>query len=143
MLSSRIEICIWDLKLRWQISQRLVNDERQVTRVESKILKRFAFQLVFRIKPPTFKRTSVQFTCNFQVLSVKAYWIVKKMVYKYLLRQIHSLGLFFSVGFITVLICFVLFFFKKALWSLFMDGIKLPQGYRDTTRRYFTFYHRS
>ena len=30
---------------------------------------------------------------------------------------------------------------KKALWPLFMDGVQLPQGYRATTRRQFTFYH--
>ena len=31
--------------------------------------------------------------------------------------------------------------FKKTLWPLFMDGVQLPQGYRATTRRQFTFYH--
>ena len=46
MLPSRIEICSRDLKLQWQ---RLVNDERQVTRVELKIFTRFAFKLVFRV----------------------------------------------------------------------------------------------
>ena len=30
---------------------------------------------------------------------------------------------------------------KKTLWSLFMDGVQLPQGYRVTTRRQFSFYH--
>ena len=30
---------------------------------------------------------------------------------------------------------------KKALWLLFMDGVQLPQGYRATTSRQFTFYH--
>ena len=30
---------------------------------------------------------------------------------------------------------------KKTLWPLFMDGVQLPQGYRATTRRQFTFYH--
>ena len=29
----------------------------------------------------------------------------------------------------------------KTLWPLFMDEIQLPQGYRTTTRRNFTFYH--
>ena len=30
----------------------------------------------------------------------------------------------------------------KTLWSLFMDGVQLPWGYRaTTTRRQFTFYH--
>ena len=57
------------------------------------------------------------------------------MVYKYLLVQSHSSNLFFSVGFIYC----VFFFFKKALYSLFMDGIQLPQGYRATARRHFTF----
>ena len=60
MLSSRIEICSWDLKLQWQIS---VNDERQVSRVEFKIFTRFVFKLAFRVsessmswdKPPTSK----------------------------------------------------------------------------------------
>ena len=45
------------------------------------------------------------------------------MVYKYLLRQIHSLGLFFSVGFITVLICFVLFFLKKLYGPFLWMGL--------------------
>ena len=27
------------------------------------------------------------------------------------------------------------------LWSLFMDGVQLPQGYRATIRKQFTFYH--
>ena len=33
------------------------------------------------------------------------------------------------------------FFFKKkqTLWPLFMDRVQLPQGYRATTRRPFTF----
>ena len=30
---------------------------------------------------------------------------------------------------------------KKALCPLFMDGVQLPQGYRATSRREFTFYH--
>ena len=30
---------------------------------------------------------------------------------------------------------------KKTLWPLFMDGVQLPQGYRGTSRRQFTFYH--
>ena len=30
-------------------------------------------------------------------------------------------------------------FLKKTLWSLFMDGVQPPQGYRATTRRQFTF----
>ena len=30
---------------------------------------------------------------------------------------------------------------KKTLWPFFMDGIQLPQGYRATSRRQFTFYH--
>ena len=64
MLTSRIEICSWDLKLQWQ---RLANDERQITRVELMIFTRFAFKIVFRVsgrsvswdKPPTSKRTDV------------------------------------------------------------------------------------
>ena len=64
MLTSRIEICSWDLKLQWQ---RLANDERQITRVELMIFTRFAFKIVFRVsgrsvpwdKPPTSKRTGV------------------------------------------------------------------------------------
>ena len=31
---------------------------------------------------------------------------------------------------------------KKTLWPLFMDGVQLPQDYRATTRRKFTFYHK-
>ena len=58
------------------------------------------------------------------------------MVYKYLLVYIHSSDLFFSVGFIY---CVNFFKKKKALYSLFMDGIQLPQGYRATARRHFTF----
>ena len=30
---------------------------------------------------------------------------------------------------------------KATLWSFFMDGVRLPQGYRATSRRQFTFYH--
>ena len=30
---------------------------------------------------------------------------------------------------------------KKTLWLLFMDGFRLFQGYRATTRRQFNFYH--
>ena len=30
---------------------------------------------------------------------------------------------------------------KKTLWPLFMDGVQLPQCYRATTRRRFTFCH--
>ena len=64
MLTSRIEIRSWDLKLQWQ---RLANDERQITRVELMIFTRFAFKIVFRVsgrsvpwdKPPTSKRTGV------------------------------------------------------------------------------------
>ena len=34
------------------------------------------------------------------------------------------------------------FAYKKAtLQPLFMDGVQLPQGYRATSRRQFTFYH--
>ena len=29
----------------------------------------------------------------------------------------------------------------KTLWPLFIDGVQLPQGYRATLRRQFTFYH--
>ena len=29
----------------------------------------------------------------------------------------------------------------KTLWSLFMDGIQLSQGYRATLKRQFYFYH--
>ena len=28
---------------------------------------------------------------------------------------------------------------KKSFMALFMDGVQLPQGYRATTRRQFTF----
>ena len=34
-----------------------------------------------------------------------------------------------------------IYFLKKTLWPLFMDGAQLSQGYRATTRRQFTFYH--
>ena len=36
---------------------------------------------------------------------------------------------------------FFFFFFKikQTLWPLFMDRVQLPQGYRATTRRPFTF----
>ena len=55
---------IWNCNDRYQ---RLVNDERQVTRVELKIFTRFVFKLVFRVsgrsvpwdKSLTFKRTGV------------------------------------------------------------------------------------
>ena len=57
------------------------------------------------------------------------------MVYKYLLVQIHSSDLFFWVSFIYC----ANFFLKKSLWSFFMDGVQLPQGYRATTRRHSTF----
>ena len=30
---------------------------------------------------------------------------------------------------------------KETLWPFFIDGVQLPQGYRATTRRQFTFYH--
>ena len=60
------------------------------------------------------------------------------MIYKYLQVQIHSSDLFFWVGFIY---CVNFFFQKEALVLLFMDGIQLPQGYRATVRRHFTFYH--
>ena len=30
---------------------------------------------------------------------------------------------------------------KETLWPLFMDGVQLPQEYRATTRRQFTFYY--
>ena len=64
MLSSRIEIEIWNFNDRYQ---RLANDERQVTRVELKIFTRLVFKLVFRVsgrsvpwyKPLTSKRTGV------------------------------------------------------------------------------------
>ena len=29
----------------------------------------------------------------------------------------------------------------KTLWLLFVDGVQLPQGYRATSRKQFTFYH--
>ena len=55
---------IWNCNGRYQ---RLVNDERQVTRVELKIFTKFAFKLVFRVsgrnvpcdKPPTSKHMGV------------------------------------------------------------------------------------
>ena len=55
---------IWNCNGRFQ---RLVNEVRQVTRIELKIFTRFAFRLVFRVsgrrvpwdKPPTSKRTDV------------------------------------------------------------------------------------
>ena len=31
---------------------------------------------------------------------------------------------------------------KETLCPLFMDGVQLPQGYRATTRRQFTFYRK-
>ena len=34
-----------------------------------------------------------------------------------------------------------LYYKKKTLWPLFMDGVQVPQGYRATSRRQFTFYH--
>ena len=46
MLSSRIEIFSWDCNDRYE---RLVNDKRQVSRVEWKIFTRFLFKLVFRV----------------------------------------------------------------------------------------------
>ena len=46
MLSSRIEIFSWDCNDRYE---RLVNDKRQVSRVEWKIFTRFAFKLVFGV----------------------------------------------------------------------------------------------
>ena len=66
ILSSRIEICSWDLKLQC-IYQRLVNNGGPVTRVELKIFTRFVFKLVFRVtgrsvpcnKHLTSKRTGV------------------------------------------------------------------------------------
>ena len=30
---------------------------------------------------------------------------------------------------------------EKTLWPFFMDEVQLPQGYRATTRRQFTFFH--
>ena len=30
---------------------------------------------------------------------------------------------------------------KTTLQPLFMDGVQMPQGYRATSRRQFTFYH--
>ena len=56
---------VWNCVGRYQ---RLVNDERQVTRVELKIFTRFVYEQVFRVsgrsvlwdKPPTSKRTGVQ-----------------------------------------------------------------------------------
>ena len=33
------------------------------------------------------------------------------------------------------------FIHKKTLGPLFIDGVQLPQGYRATMRRQFTFYH--
>ena len=32
-------------------------------------------------------------------------------------------------------------FLKKSLWPIFMDGVQLPQGYKATARKQFTFYH--
>ena len=29
----------------------------------------------------------------------------------------------------------------KTSWPLFMDRVQLPEGYRSTSRRQFTFYH--
>ena len=79
MLSSRIEICSWDLKLQWQMSEisyptdvicqmSEISYERQVTRVKLRIFTRFALKLVFRVsgrsvpwdKPPTSKWTGVE-----------------------------------------------------------------------------------
>ena len=30
---------------------------------------------------------------------------------------------------------------KKTLWSLFVNGVQLPHGYRAISRRQLTFYH--
>ena len=72
-----------------------------------------------------------QFTCNFHVLSVKAYWSVNKWcvcvcvcvcvrvcvcVYIYILVQINSSDLFLWVGFIYC----VNFFLKKKLYGPFL-----------------------
>ena len=35
--------------------------------------------------------------------------------------------------------CFHVLFFALSLWPFFMDGLQMPQGYRATTRREFTF----
>ena len=81
MLSSRIElrIEIWNCNDKYQ---RLVNDEREVTRVELKTFTRFTFKLVFRLsgrsvpwdKPPASKHTGVH---NLHI-PVTAYWSVNK-----------------------------------------------------------------
>ena len=81
MLSWRIEICSWELKLQWQ---RLANDERQITRVELMIFTRFAFKIVFRVsgrsvpwdRPLTSKGTGAHNL--YAMLSVKAYCSVNK-----------------------------------------------------------------
>ena len=67
------------------------------------------------------------------------------MVDKYLLVQIHSSDLFLIVFYLLCYFIYLFFYLKKkkekALWSVFMNGIQLPEGYRATTRRHFTFYH--
>ena len=66
------------------------------------------------------------------------------MVDKYLLVQIHSSDLFLIVFYLLLFYLFIFLFKKKerkALWSVFMNGIQLLEGYRATTRRHFTFYH--
>ena len=40
-----------------------------------------------------------------------------------------------------VVLVFLLLTLKKKIWPLFMDGVQLPQGYRATTTKQFTFYH--
>ena len=47
------------------------------------------------------------------------------------LSKLHNLCYFMIAHFIH----------KKTLRPLFIDGVQLPQGYRATMRRQFTFYH--
>ena len=50
--------------------------------------------------------------------------------------------IFLSSYFLVGHVQFKLFtFFKKTLQSLFMNGVQLPQDYKATTKRQFTFYH--
>ena len=65
----------------------------------------------------------VRFRQIITVNSLKNFWVI------YLLSGI------------IVFVLFFLFFLKKTLWPLFLDGVHLPRGYKATTRKQFTFYH--
>ena len=81
-----------------------------------------------------------QFTCNFQVLSVKAYGFVNKRYIS--ISKFRFIVQIYSSSWVLFTVLFIFYFFKKeALWPLLMDGIQMPQGYTATTRRHLTFYH--